>query len=37
MSFFEQISGVVSSSEAGGDFWRENVGMKHLTRVRKIS
>jgi hypothetical protein len=34
MSFFEQISGVVSSSEAGGDFWRENVTMKYLAESR---
>jgi hypothetical protein len=33
MSSFEQFAGVVSSSEAGGDFGRENVAMKHLTRV----
>lgn len=29
MSSFEQFAGVVSSSEAGGDFGRENVAMKH--------
>ena len=34
MSSFEQFSGVVSSSEAGVDFERENIGMKHLTRMK---
>ena len=33
MSSSEQFSGVVSSSEAGGVFGRENVVMKHLTQV----
>ena len=33
MSSFEQFAGVVSSSEAGGDFGRGNVGLKHLNRV----
>ena len=33
MSSFEQFACVVSSSEAGGDFGRENVAMKRLPRV----
>lgn len=37
MSSFEQFTAVVSSSEAGGDFERENFAMKHLTRVIELS
>jgi hypothetical protein len=36
MSSFEQFTGEVSSSEAGGDFGRENVAMKHLTEITVI-
>lgn len=33
MSSFERFSGVVLSSEAGGDLQRENVAMKLLSRI----
>jgi hypothetical protein len=34
MSSFEQFLDVLSSSQIGVDFGRENVAMKHLTRVK---
>lgn len=37
MGSFEQFLVAVSSSEAGADFGRENVAMKHLTRVTSYS
>ena len=37
MGSFEQFTAYVSSSEAGGDFERENVAMKHLIRVSRVS